>query len=289
MLPLLLSVTLGLGVWLLYEGLTNPTSPEDRARRRDERLQRLEDFLTRAGLHGVAPRDFAFFALVAGALAGVAAQLLLGWLLVSLMAAALGVLAPVAYFVRRHDRRRAAMQAGLVDAIGQLRDSIRTGLSVQEALAALARNGPTVLRPEFARLVREARFDGFELAIGGMQRRLADPVFDTVASTLRLNERLGGRNVSQVLDRLAQATRSQRRVQDELRASQAHTVLSAQIVAAVPLVLLVVIRGVNPTYLAMFNTLAGQTLLAGTVVSVAFGYAAMLWLTRLPGEPRVLR
>ena len=137
--------------------------------------------------------------------------------------------------------------------------------------------------------MREARFDGFEGAISAMQRRLADPVFDTVASTLRLNERLGGRNVSQVLDRLAQATRSQRRVQDELRASQAHNILSAQIVAAVPLFLLVVIRGVNPTYLAMFNTLAGQTLLAGTVVSVAFGYAAMLWMTRMPGEPRVLR
>ena len=46
---------------------------------------------------------------------------------------------------------------GLTEAIAQLRDGIRTGLSVQEALAALARNGPEVLRPEFGGLVRDLR------------------------------------------------------------------------------------------------------------------------------------
>lgn len=284
MIPLLLSVAFGAGIFLLYQTLTSPC-PAGPSRR----LRGLAEFLARAGLHDVTPRAFFGVALASGLVVGLVAQLLLGWGVVSLLAGALGLVAPLAYYVRRHDQRRAVVQAALVEAMGQLRDAIRTGLSLPEALVALAQSGPEALRPEFARLVRELRLAGLPTAIAGMQERLADPVFDVVAATLLLNDRLGGRNVSQVLDRLAQATRAELRVQQELRAYQARTVLSARIVAAVPLVVLVAIRQVNPGYLALFSDWSGQLLLAGCVVSVALGYAGMRWLTRLPGEERVLR
>jgi tight adherence protein B len=132
------------------------------------------------------------------------------------------------------------------------------------------------------------RLVGFEPALLAMRERLADPVWDTCCAALLLNDRLGGRNVSQVLESLARATRAQLRVQQELRAYQTRNVLSARIVAAVPLVVLIAIRWLNPRYLAVFSDLPGQLLLAGCVVSIAVGYLAMLWLGRLPGEERVL-
>ena len=237
----------------------------------------------------VAPRDFVLFSLAAGLVAGLLAQLLLGWPVVSLLAALFGLLAPLAYYVQRHDRRRAALQAALVEAMAQLRDAIRTGLSVQDALVGLARTGPETLRPEFATLVRETMLMGSEAALTAMRDRLADPLFDVVATTLILNDRLGGRNVSQVLDRLAHATREQLRIQDELRAHQAQTVFSARVVAALPLVVLIIIRQINPRYLAIFNDASGQLLLALCLLSIVVGYASMLWITRLPGERRILR
>jgi tight adherence protein B len=94
--------------------------------------------------------------------------------------------------------------------------------------------------------------------------------------------------VTQVLDRLAQATRAQQRIQQELRAFQSRNVLSARIVAAVPLVVLLAIRWVSPEYLDMFDTLMGQLLLMGCLASVGIGYLAMRWMSRLPGEERVL-
>ena len=284
MVPLLLSVAFGAGVYLLYEGLTNPRPPSLKKRR----PRGVEEFLIRAGLHGVSPRDFVGFSLATGLVAGVFSQLLLGWGVVSLIAAGLGFAAPTVYYATREGRRRAAVQVALVDAIAQLRDGIRTGLSVQEALVGLARSGPEALRPEFSVLAREMRLAGMEPAIAAMRSRLADPLFDVVAATLVLNDRLGGRNVSQVLDRLAHATRSELRVHQELRALQARNVLSARIVATVPLVVLIAIRQVNPGYLAIFNDWSGQLLLAGCVVSVAVGYGGMLWMTRLPSERRVL-
>jgi tight adherence protein B len=279
-------MSLATGVYLAYEGLTNP-----RAQTSDVepfRLRRLEEFLVRAGLRDVTPREFLLFSVAAGVVSGVAAQLFLGWGVVSLLAAAVGLLGPYAYYMRRHDRRRAAIEAGLVEAIEQLRDAIRTGLSVSEALAGLARTGPEALRAEFGTLGRETRLLGLEGALRSMRDRLADPVFDIVAAALTINDRLGGRQVSQVLDRLAEATRAQLRIQQEVRAQQGRTVLSARIVAAAPLVALVGLRTTNPGYLSVFDSVWGQMVLVVCAACVGFGYAAMLYLTRLPGQRRVL-
>jgi tight adherence protein B len=285
MIPLALSITFGAGVYLIYEGLTAPRRPTGEGWWR----RPVEGALARAGLSGAAPQDLLLASCCAAIVAAAPTQLALGWTVVSLLAGALGAMAPIAYLVRRHDRRRAEVQTAMVGAIGQLRDAIRTGLSVPDAFVGLARGGPAVLRPELTTLVREMRLIGFEPAIGAMRDRLADPLFDVVAASLVLNDRLGGRNVSQVLDRLAHATRAQLRIQDELRALQARNVLSARIVAAIPLVVLVVIRQLNPTYLSIFSDWWGQVLLAACLLSIFVGYVGMRWMTRLPTERRVLR
>ena len=284
MIPLLLSLALGCGVYLTFDGLVRP-------RERlfgPLRLHTAREFLIRAGLHDVTARDFCLFSIAAGGVSALVAQLFLGWGAVSGLIGRLGLLAPYAYYVRRHDRRRSAIQDALVEAIEQLRDAIRTGLSVQDALGGLARTGPEALRAEFASLSRDARLLGFDSALAAMRDRLADPVFDVVACSLAINDRLGGRLVSQVLDRLAEATRAQLRIEHEVRALQGRTVLSARIVAAAPLIALVGLRASNPRYLAIFDSLWGQMVLLGCAASIALGYAAMLYLTRLPGQRRVL-
>ncbi len=285
---LFLSLTFGIAAYLLYDGLTDAARAGTGTTTPETKTTRVADFLTRAGLHDVTPRDFILFSTGAGLASGLAAQLFLGWSVMSVVTAGLGAAAPFIYYVRRHDRRREVLQEAMADAIAQLRDSIRTGLSVQEALAGLARNGPASLRPEFTRLVRETPLLGFELAVSGLRERLADPVTDTACAALLLNELLGGRNVGQVLDQLARATRAQYKVQQEIRAHQAKNVLTARIVALVPLVVLMGIRKVNPGYLSVFSSASGQLLMAACLVAIALGYAAMLWMTRLPADPRVL-
>jgi tight adherence protein B len=281
---MLLSLALAGGVYIAFEGLVRPRESAAGG----PRLRAAREFLIRAGLHDVTARDFVLFSVVSGVVAGLVAHIVLGWPVVSGLAGLIGLLGPYAYYIRRHDRRRAAVQDALVEAIEQLRDAIRVGLSVQDALAGLARTGPEVLRTEFANLTREARLLGFEAALSMMRDRLADPVFDIVACALAINDRLGGRLVSQVLDRLADATRAQLRIEHEVRAHQARTVLSARIVAAAPVVALVGLRATNPRYVGVFDGVWGQMVLIGCAASIALGYAAMLYLTRLPGQRRVL-
>jgi len=76
------------------------------------------------------------------------------------------------------------------------------------------------------------------------------------------------------------------RVEREVRAQQARNVLSARIIAGLPLALMVIIRGLNPDYLDPLADPAGQLLLAICLLSVAVGYVLMLRAARLPAHRR---
>lgn len=181
------------------------------------------------------------------------------------------------------------VQGALADAIDALRSAVRAGMSVEEGLASLARSGPEVLRPALRELTQDLRLGGFEEAVRRTQERLADPVFDTVAGALVMAHRVGGRNLGTVLEGLSRSLRQTVQVEREVRALQAKNVLSARIVAALPLVLIAAVRSINPEYLDVFSSPVGQGLLSLCLLSVMAGYAAMLWSARLPGNERVLR
>lgn len=278
-----LPLTLGLSVYLIYDGLVNPR-PTDAP----DRLVPVREFLLRAGLPEVQPAGFVVFSLLSAALLAFFTHALLGWTAVTVLAGLAGLFGPLLYYLRRHNRRRAALQLALIDAMSQLRDSIRIGFGVPESIVALAETGPEALRPEFAALVRHMRQDRFDRAITAMRDRLADPLIDLFVAALLASEETGARNLSDVLDRLTQAMRAEQRTQQEIRAYQARTVMSARIIAAVPLVLLLGIRQIRPSYFQVFEG-AGQLWLVAVFVLIALGYGGMLYMTRLPGEGRVLR
>jgi tight adherence protein B len=285
---LLVALGAGLSALLIYLSATRRPDADDV--RAPSRLRtRLAEFLREAGAEGVRPRDFMLLSLLAGGAAGGAAWLVLGWPLVAMGAGLVGTALPAWYLRHRRDVRRAELQAALADAVDALRSSVRVGMSIEEALAALAHQGPAPLRPTLRELARDLCLADFETAMSRARDHLADPVFDTVAAALLMAHRVGGRNLGPVLDSLERAVRGATRVEREVRAQQAKNVLSARIIAALPLGLVVAIRGLNPAYLDPFTEPAGQLLLAGCLLSVAAGYALMLRAARLPALPRSRR
>ena len=287
MIPILLVGLFALGVWFTHEAWTSPVSEEVSSPPR--RLRRVQEFLHRAGLHDVTPRDFVLFSLGAGVLVGGASQLIMSWPLVSVVAAGLGAGLPFLWYASRADGRRARVQAELADAMSLLRDSIRAGGDVAQGLVALATYGPALLKPEFQRAVQlMAHGSTLREALVGMRERLADPVFDTCVATLLLNEMLGSPQLTPVLSELAQAVRDELRVQADIRAQRARVVLSARVIAAIPFVMLLAVRALSPHYLRLFDSVEGQLILGACTASVVIGYQAMRWTSRLPVEQRVL-
>lgn len=282
-MPVILSLVYGLAAWLLFDGLTVSGLP------RVGREGRLERRLAEAGLQDISPRQFVLASAASGLGTGLFAQAWPGWWVLSLCAAAVGTLAPYTVLARRARRRREQLEQALIESIEQLRDLMRTKTSLHEGLAVLAESGPEKLRPEVARVTRRIALEGFATAVEEMRVRLAHPLSDMLCKTLVFGERLGSAQVIGVLEQLAGSARARMRVQAEVRASQSKNVLSAQIIALLPLLLLLAIKRVNPSYLAFYDTPGGQLVLLVCLGLLAAGYYFMLRLSRLPEERRLLR
>jgi Flp pilus assembly protein TadB len=263
---LALGAVAGLGLLLMCLGLTRPAAiPPDRGR-----LPQLTA--------GVA----------VGLLAAVGVWLVCGWPVLTLAALAAGLLVPRWWAHRTASAAQASRTEAIAEVAAGLRDAVRGGLGVTDALGGLARWGPPVLRPALGLLAADAAAHGLPRALEGFARRLADPLADVLAATLALNHRLGGRNLSEVMDDLAAAIHAEAHTLREVRARQAQQRLSARLVAAAPLVILVAIRQTNPAYLAPFDTPTGQAILALALGLIVAGYGAMVRLARPPAGTRLL-
>jgi Flp pilus assembly protein TadB len=223
-----------------------------------------------------------------GLLAAVGVWLMCGWPVLTLAALAGGLLLPRIWMGRAEEAERAGRSEAVAEIAAGLRDAVRGGLGVTDALGGLARWGPPALRPELAELATQAAVVGLPQALDSFARRLADPLADLLAATLALNHRLGGRNLPEVLDDLAAAVRAEAQTLREIRARQAQQRLSARLVAAAPLLILLAIRQTNPAYLTPFDTPLGQGVLGLALLLITTGYLAMVRLARPPAGTRLL-
>ena len=288
-----LSLAFGLGLYLIFRWLAGgqpaPRSGEDPGERPAGRAGWIARRLASPGADGVGLRELAPASAAAGAASALLSQLFFGWPVVTLAAAGAGLLLPTWYYRQRAQRRRGEIEEAVGEAVETLRDAVRIGLGVEEALRALAVTGPQALRPVFSEVERDLRLAGFEEALDRARERLAEPLFDTLAVALLTAYRIGGRNLGAVLDGLSHSVRGSVQVRREVRANQAQNVLSARVIAALPLLLILVIRGSNPNYLAAFSQPVGQAVLACCLLSITVGYTVMLRQAALPAQERVLR
>lgn len=271
---------------LLYDWLIRPEAAPTLPRLR---LAPMADWLRRAGVREITPWQFLAVSAGLALAAGLAVQLWQGFLALSVVGAAVAGLAPTSYFRVQERRRQAELEEALAEAMRQLRDAVRGGLALSEAFEGLARTGPLRLRREFDRLTRQATYDGLAPALASLRDRLASPRGDQLIAALLLNDRLGGRQLSTVLDRLARSARDQRRLRREAEAAQAGQRLAVTIAALIPALVFVAIHRASPGYLAFFATGPGEVLLFACALALTLAYAAMLHLGRMPAEPRVLR
>ncbi len=293
----LLSLCLGLGLALAFHSLTGgndreavpDADPAEQPAGPPPKGGWIARRLPRSGPDGAGLREFSVASGVAAAGTALVAQFVFGWPVVTLALAGVGGVMPSWYFRQRAQRRRSEVEEAVGEAVETLRDAVRIGLGIEEAIRALGRTGPVALRPICLAMERDFRLVGFEAGLGRARERLQEPLFDTLAVALLTAYRIGGRNLAAVLDGLSQSVRGSVQIRREVRANQAQNVLSARVIAALPATLILVIRATNPNYLTAFSQPTGQVVLGCCLLSIAVGYTVMLRATALPGEGRVLR
>ncbi|MFN2490792.1 MAG: type II secretion system F family protein [Actinomycetota bacterium] len=213
---------------------------------------------------------------------------LTGWPIGALAGGTLGVAVPRLLTEHRSLAKRIELTDALADAAAGLRDAVRGGLGLSDGISGLAHWGPPLLREHLSLLAADTGRMGLAAAARRFAGRLDDPGADLLAVTLAFNDRVGGRQVAEVLDAMADELAAEARTGRELRARQEQQRTSARVVALAPVVLLLVLRQVNPDYLDPYDSLAGQGVLGLAAVLIGLGYCLMLRIARGIDPPRVV-
>ena len=205
-MTLLLGALLAAGVLLAVSPwLWPPREKADRPRRTGAatRLLREAGFRTDARMLVVA--------VVAGGLvAGAVAWLVTGTAAFALVLTTAGAAVPV-MFLRGRRQRLLRLRRGLwPDVCDLLIASIRVGMPLPDAVAALGDAAPAPLRPAFAAFSRDLHATGrFDAAAVTLKEALADPVGDRIVETLRMAREVGGTELSAVLRALSSSVRAE--------------------------------------------------------------------------------
>jgi hypothetical protein len=243
-----------------------PPSPRANAERRGQRTQALVS-------------QFA-----AGAVAGAIVLLVSGWLLPAAIVGGVAFWGTAGWLGRQ---RGASREIETLDALASWIESVRDVLMAGEqpigAITSTVAACPPVIRPQVRRLALGLARQDPDFVFRRFADELDDPLADLVATGLSIAVRRGARTVP-VLTALAEQTRQQvdrRRLVEAERAPTRREVKAlTAIMGALVLGLLVLGRS---TYLAAYDTAAGQTFLAAALL----GYAALiLRVQRLAAFPR---
>jgi tight adherence protein B len=279
----ILGLLLGLGLLLVLESRTAPP-PASATPRAGAVRRRLDS----AGLGDLS------VARVVATCAGAALAGALVMLVVSgspTVAVVFGLLAawlPLGALGRRAARRRGSLVASWPDAVDDLASAVRAGMSLPDAVAALAERGPEPLRPAFARFAADHRVTGsFGTCLDRLKADLADPVGDRVVEALRLARDVGGTELGRLLRTLSAVLREDARTRAELEARQGWAVNAARLAVAAPWATLAFLS-LRPGALAAYDSTGGVVVLAIAGATSVLAYAVMKRIGRLPSDERVL-
>lgn len=250
---------------------------------------RVRDTLAQAGVTGVRPVALVPATLGAALVVGCLALVAVPVPAAAFLAAAFGACLPWLALRSRARRRVRRLRRCWPQAVDDLASAVRAGMSLPEAVAALAERGPVELRPPFAAFAVDYRASGrFGDSLDALKDRLADPVADRIVEALRLTRDVGGTDLGRLLRTLSAFLREDLATRGELEARASWIVNAARLAVAAPWVVLAML-GSRSQAAAAYDTPTGVlVLVAGAGCSVV-AYRLMLRLGALPEDPRVLR
>ena len=200
----------------------------------------------------------------------------------------IGAYLPVAVVSGRARRRQREFAEVWPEAVDNLASAVRAGLSLPEALSALAVRGPEPLRPAFDAFALDFQVTGrFGESLDRLKDRLADPVGDRVVEGLRIAREVGGGELGRLLRNLSGYLRDEARTRSELEARQAWAVNGARLAVAAPWVVLL-LMSVQSDVIRRYASPTGTVILVAGAAVCLVAYRAMMRIGRLPAERRIL-
>ncbi|MEY2430991.1 MAG: pilus assembly protein CpaF [Acidimicrobiaceae bacterium] len=199
-----------------------------------------------------------------------------GWAITSqwfcgVIGAALAVVLSNLYLTRRITKRRKKFEEQFPDAMSLIASSLSAGHTFLRAIQMMCEEADAPMSEEFARVVNETQLgDPVVDALDRMAHRLDVRDVEWVVQAIRIQQTVGGR-LADLLHTLADFIRSREEIRREVDVLTAEGRISAWVLGALPVFLLVAISVMNPGYMNSMFQGWGYVWLAGSAISVGCG------------------
>lgn len=213
---------------------------------------------------------------VAGTFAAFAVGLGAGSVLIAvLLALTVPIVAKVAIRFKA-SARRGAFADQMESTMQIMSSALRAGHSFPRSLDTVSMEAQPPTSDEFARIINENRI-GRDLidAMRQVAERMDSEDFGWVTDAVSIQRETGG-NLSEVLDRVGETIRERNELRQQIHALSAEGRISAIVLMALPILLILYYSLANPGYLdPLVTTSFGRILLVGS--AVLYGLGAM-WM-----------
>jgi hypothetical protein len=159
-----------------------------------------------------------------------------------------------------------------------LRDTIAAAHGLEATIAATSPVAPAPIRPAVLALSIAIERESLPVALRRLATDLAHPIADLVVASLIVAATESVRELTDLLGTLAQAARDEAAMQLRVEAARARMRTAVQVITGCTVCTAIGLVVLNPTYVTVYRSAAGQTTLAA--IAICWG-VALWWLTRM--------
>jgi tight adherence protein B len=181
-------------------------------------------------------------------------------------------LVPMRYVRWRQRRRLKTFNLRLPDTLSLLSNALKAGLSLPQAIEAVAANAGPPISDELARVMRETKLGtSTPAALANMVRRVGSEDLDLIVTAIAIQSSVGG-NLAGILDGISHTIRQRVQIKSQISAMTAQMRASGWIITLLPFIVAAVLNVITPSYFrVMLVDPAGRVLLALAAASIFLG------------------
>ncbi|MCL4534570.1 MAG: type II secretion system F family protein [Bacteroidetes bacterium] len=195
---------------------------------------------------------------------------------VIVLAALVGFYLPRLYVSHRERTRVREFNNQLMDATTMIANSLKAGFSFIQGLELVSKEMPAPISEEISQVLGEMNLgSSAEDALVNLTKRVRSYDLDLIVTAMLIQRQAGG-NLSEILINISRTIRDRIRMQNEIRALTGEVRISAYILGALPIVMMVALTFINRGYLLeLLTNPTGQIMLAAAAVMEVLGFIVL--------------
>jgi tight adherence protein B len=191
----------------------------------------------------------------------------------------IGFILPIIFIKHAEAQRARKLDEQIVDGVTTLSSGVRAGLNLVQSMENLVTNSVGPIRQEFSQLLAEYQM-GIDLnqAMRNTSNRIGSSNYRLLFTAIEMH-RLRGGDAAESLDRIAESIREIQRLEGKLDALTAQGRTQANMMAAMPVVILVIMYFIDSEGVSMLFTNPGGRMIL--FVSAVMIFIAFIWIKKI--------